>query len=97
MKKRSDEPQIPTVAIALMAAFIMGAAFFSLIVVVIPGAAMMLLAGLLLVGFFVAQYFVWGKWLFRYVTVQEEKRLAAEADQRSKENSQSDSSVNLTL
>ncbi len=79
MKKSPDQAPVPTVAIALMAALMMGGGFFSIVIVVIPGAAQMLFAGLFLVGFFVAQYFVWGRWLYAYVMRQEEIRIAAEA------------------
>ncbi len=43
----------------------------------------MLFAGLLLTAFFVAQYFVWGRWLHRYVVEQERLREEA-ADQNRK-------------
>lgn len=79
MKRPTDHRPVPTVALALMAAFLLGSGFFALIAIVIPGAAMMLLTGFLLLGFFVAQYFVWGRWLYRYVMAQEQKRIAAEA------------------
>lgn len=78
MNKPQQDPQIPTVAIALIVAFILGSGFFALIVVVIPGAAMMLLVGFLMIALFVAQYFIWGRPLYRYVVNVEQQRIAAE-------------------
>lgn len=61
-----------------MAAFVLITAFVALVSVVIPGAFMMLAALFGLCGLFVAQYFVWGKWLHRYVVEKERARELAE-------------------
>ncbi len=80
MKKNGPDRPVPTVAIALMVAFVLVAAFVALVSVVIPGAFMMVAAVLALAGFFVAQYFVWGRWLYRYVLEKEQARERAEAE-----------------
>lgn len=71
MRRKDPASQPPTVAIALMVGFALVIGFVGLISVVIPGAAMMMLALILLSGFFVAQYFVWGRWLHRYVVAKD--------------------------
>lgn len=63
----------PTVAMALIACLILTTGFFGLLSIVIPGAALMLLTGFAMILFFVAQYFVWGRWLYRYVVEQEQR------------------------
>ena len=82
MRRRDPAAQPPTVAIALMVGFALVIGFVGLVSIVIPGAAMMLLAIILLSGFFVAQYFVWGRWLHRYVVakdLEERQRLEESA------------------
>lgn len=78
MRRKDPASQPPTVAIALMVGFALLMGFVGLVSIVIPGAALMLLAMILLSGFFVAQYFVWGRWLHRYVVakdLEEQQRL----------------------
>jgi uncharacterized membrane protein YedE/YeeE len=65
--KKSDSSQPPTVAIALMAAFILGAGFIGMTAVVLPGVLLMVVAGFGLLLFFVAQYFLWARWMFPIV------------------------------
>ena len=76
MKRPPNQQPVPTVAIALMTAFVLIGGFVALVAVVIPGAFLMLAAMMGLGGFFVAQYFVWGKWLYRYVVEKERQREA---------------------
>lgn len=64
----------PTVAIALIVFSLLAGGFIALLSVVIPGAGLMVLAGLMLVLIFAAQYFLWGKWLYRYVLESERNK-----------------------
>lgn len=73
-KKASQQP--PTVAIALMMCILCGGGFFGLLAIVFPGAGMLGLAMLILGSLFVAQYFLWGRWLYR-VAVRKEAQLQA--------------------
>ena len=57
----------PTVTLAIMLLLVMGAAFVGLISIIIPGAIQMVGVMVVLFLFFVAQYFIWGKWLYPYV------------------------------
>lgn len=80
MRKRDPVTPPPTVAIALFVGFVLMIGFVSLVSIVIPGAGMMLLAILVLSAFFVAQYFLWGRWLHRYVVDQERKSTSKSED-----------------
>jgi len=71
---RPPKQEVPTVAIALMLGGGLAMAFFGLIAVVIPGAAQMGAAVLLLIAFFAAQYFLWGRWLHAYVVEKERRK-----------------------
>jgi hypothetical protein len=76
-RKRISTPPPPTVPIALFVCFAGAAAFFGLLAMVFPGAGLL---GLTLVIFglvFLAQYFVWGRWLYGYAVRKER-----EAEQR---------------
>ncbi|MFN8707793.1 MAG: hypothetical protein ACK526_19110 [Planctomyces sp.] len=73
-RRKSNQQQPPTVAIALFVLVLIVVSFSALLAVVIPGAGQMLLAGLLLTGFFAGQYFIWGRWLHRYVVEQERRK-----------------------
>jgi hypothetical protein len=65
---RNHEPsQPPTVAIALMVALLLSMGFIGLVAVVLPGVLLMLLAGFGMLLFFVAQYFLWARWMFPIV------------------------------
>lgn len=85
MRSKEPTPQPPTVAIAVFVGAVLVFAFFALISVVIPGAGQMLAAVILLSAFFVAQYFVWGRRLHRYVVEQERRREEAAARNRDPE------------
>ncbi len=65
--KKSPASQPPTVAIALMVAFVLAASFLGIMAVVLPGVLLMVLAGLGLLLAFVAQYFLWARWMFPIV------------------------------
>ncbi len=65
-QKRPSAPAPPTVPAALFLCIVCGGGFFGLLSMVFPG------AGLL----FVAQYFVWGKWLYAYVVRKEQEASA---------------------
>ena len=76
---RDHEPsQPPTVAIALIVAFFLSAGFIGMAAVVLPGVLLMLVSGAALLLFFVAQYFLWARWMFPIVQRWErEKNLDA--------------------
>ena len=50
-----------------MLAFILSAGFVGIVAVVLPGVLLMLLAGFGMLLFFVAQYFLWARWMFPIV------------------------------
>ena len=76
--KKSESSQPPTVAIALMAAFVLAAGFVALVAVVIPGVLLMVVAGFGMLLLFVAQYFLWARWMFPIVQRWEQEKLDAE-------------------
>jgi hypothetical protein len=74
LKKKPEASQPPTVAIALMVAFVLGAAFIGLTAVVIPGVLLMVVAGAGLVLLFVVQYFLWARWMYPIVQKWEQDK-----------------------
>jgi uncharacterized membrane protein YedE/YeeE len=76
--KKSESSQPPTVAIALMTAFVLTAGFVALVAVVIPGVLLMVVAGFGLLLLFVAQYFLWARWMFPIVQRWEQEKSDAE-------------------
>ncbi len=79
----------PTVAIALAVFLLMAFGFVALLSIVIPGAGLMVLAALMLGLMFAAQYFIWGKWLYKYVVEKERKELELQAARTKEKNPQS--------
>ncbi len=77
---KPPQQEVPTVALALMLGAFLTVAFFGLIAVVIPGAAQMGGAIILLVAFFAAQYFVWGRRLYAYLLEKERQKENAAAN-----------------
>ncbi len=73
MKKQSPS-QPPTVAIALMAGFFLVAGLIAMTAVVIPGVLLMVVGGLALLLTFVAQYFLWARWMFPIVQRWEQEK-----------------------
>ena len=83
MKNKPAPTQPPTVAIALMVAMTLALGFIGIVAVVIPGVLLMVLAGFGLLIMFVAQYFLWARWLFPIVQRMEREREAAAAQENS--------------
>ena len=77
--KKPESSQPPTVAIALMTAFVLAAGFVALVAVIIPGVLLMVVAGFGLLLLFVAQYFLWARWMFPIVQRWEQEKSDAEA------------------
>jgi hypothetical protein len=65
--KNHEPSQPPTIAIAMIVAFLLTGGFVAMAAVVLPGVLLMVLAGFGLMMMFVAQYFLWAKWLFPVV------------------------------
>lgn len=76
MKKPASQP--PTVAIALMVACMLAISFIAIVAAVLPQVLFMVATGAGLVLFFVAQYFVWARWMYPIV-VRMEQNAAQEA------------------
>lgn len=76
MKNKHAPTQPPTVAIALMVAMVLTFGFVGIVAVVLPDVLLMVLAGFGLLLMFVAQYFLWARWLFPIV-----QRLEREKEQ----------------
>lgn len=72
--KKPEPTQPPTVAIALFAAFFLSAGFIAIAAIVLPGILLMLLAGFGFLLFFVAQYFLWARWLYPIVQRMEQEK-----------------------
>ncbi|MFY9253310.1 MAG: hypothetical protein WAO83_07635 [Fuerstiella sp.] len=72
--KKAPPQELPTVPIALLLCIAFGGGFFGLLAVIFPGAGMMGLALLVLGLLFIAQYFVWGRWLYRVAVKMEAKK-----------------------
>ena len=83
MKNKPAPTQPPTVAIALMVAMTLTLGFIGIVAVVIPGVLLMVLAGFGLLMMFVAQYFLWARWLFPIVQRMEREKEAAEEQEDS--------------
>ena len=83
MKNKPAPTQPPTVAIALMVAMTLALGFIGIVAVVIPGVLLMVLAGFGLLIMFVAQYFLWARWLFPIVQRMERESEAAAAQENS--------------
>ena len=78
MKNKPAPTQPPTVAIALMVAATLAFGFIGIVAVIIPGVLLMVLAGFFLLLLFVAQYFLWARWLFPIVQrIERDKEAAA--------------------
>ncbi|MCP4173430.1 MAG: hypothetical protein GY758_21950 [Fuerstiella sp.] len=78
----------PTVSVALFLCLVCGGGFFGLLSMVFPGAGMLGLTLIVLGLLFVAQYFVWGKWLYAYVVRKEQEARAAEQTSRAEPDQQ---------
>ena len=61
-----------------MTAFVLTAGFVALVAVVIPGVLLMVVAGFGLLLLFVAQYFLWARWMFPIVQRWEREKSDAE-------------------
>ena len=83
MKNKPAPTQPPTVAIALMVAMTLALGFIGIVAVVIPGVLLMVLAGFGLLIMFVAQYFLWARWLFPIVQRMERESEASAAQENS--------------
>lgn len=70
MKQPAKQP--PTVAIALMVGFMMTMCFVAIVAAVLPQVLFMVMTGAGLVLFFVAQYFLWARWMYPIVVKMEE-------------------------
>ncbi len=62
-----------------MAAFVLVAGFVALVAVIIPGVLLMVVAGFGLLLLFVAQYFLWARWMFPIVQRWEQEKSDAES------------------
>jgi len=82
-QKRPAAPAPPTVSAALFLCLVCGGGFFGLLGMVFPGAGLLGLTLAVLGLLFVAQYFVWGKWLYAYVVRKEQEANAAARDKES--------------
>lgn len=70
MKKPASQP--PTVAIALMVACMLAISFIAIVAAVLPQVLFMVATGAGLVLFFLAQYFVWARWMYPIVVRMEQ-------------------------
>ena len=70
MKKPASQP--PTVEIALMVACMLAISFIAIVAAVLPQVLFMVATGAGLVLFFVAQYFVWARWMYPIVVRMEQ-------------------------
>lgn len=74
MNQKPSPSQPPTVAIALITGLALVVAMTGLIAVVLPDVLLMVIAGFGLLLTFVAQYFLWARWLFPIVQRLEQKK-----------------------
>lgn len=73
-EKKKPAAEVPTLPLALLLVLICGGGFFGLMSLVFPGAGMLGLVLIVLGLMFVAQYFIWGRWLYAWA-VKREKEL----------------------
>lgn len=59
-QQHSDASGFP---IAILVVVLSTLGFFALLLMVFPGLAMLALAGMAMLAFFAAQYFIWARWL----------------------------------
>ena len=79
-QKKPPAPKLPTVPLAMLLLLVSGGAFFGLMALVFPGAGMLGLVLALLGLFFVAQYYVWGRWLYAWAVRREQQDASGAAD-----------------
>ncbi|MEZ6133100.1 MAG: hypothetical protein R3C59_30895 [Planctomycetaceae bacterium] len=70
-EKKQAASDVPTVPLALLLVLICGGGFFGLLSLVFPGAGMLGVTLMILGLFFVAQYYVWGRWVYRWAVAKE--------------------------
>lgn len=63
-----------------MTALVLAAGFIGLVAVIIPGVLLMVVAGFGLLLLFIAQYFLWARWMFPIVQRWEQEKSDAEAN-----------------
>lgn len=78
-EKKKPAAQMPTLPLALLLLLICSGGFFGLLTMVFPGAAMLGVVLVVLGLLFVAQYFIWGRWLFAWAVRKEQEEAAAES------------------
>lgn len=83
-EKKNAAAEMPTLPLALLLVLICSVGFFGLLSMVFPGAAMLGVVLVVLGLLFVAQYFIWGRWLHAWVVKKEQEANAA-ADAAPKE------------
>ena len=64
---------MPTLSLALLLVLICGGGFFGLLSLVLPGAGMLGIVLLILGVLFVAQYYIWGRWLYAWAVKKEQE------------------------
>lgn len=72
MTRRPEPQKPPTVALALLIALLLAGSLIAMIAIVLPGVLLMVISGGLLLLMFVAQYFLWARWLYPIVVRMEQ-------------------------
>lgn len=72
--------EVPTIPLALLLVLVCCGGFFGLLSLVFPGAGMLGVALVVLSLFFVAQYFVWGRWIYAWAVRKEYEAEKREAE-----------------
>ena len=70
-QKKKHAAEMPTLSLALLLVLICGGGFFGLLSLVLPGAGMLGIVLLILGVLFVAQYYIWGRWLYAWAVKKE--------------------------
>jgi len=76
-EKKNTSAEMPTLPLALLLVLICSGGFFGLLSMVFPGAAMLGVVLVVLGLLFVAQYFIWGRWLHAWVVKKDQEATAA--------------------
>lgn len=76
--KKPETTRPPTVALAMLVAFVLAAGLIAMTAVILPGVLLMVVAGFGLMIFFVAQYFLWARWMFPIMQRWEQEKSSRE-------------------
>ena len=79
-QKKKSNAEMPTLPLALLLVLICGGGFFGLLSMVLPGAGMLGVVLIVLGLMFLAQYFIWGRWIYAWAVRKEQEANSKNTD-----------------